>query len=162
MLQLDCNIILVDHAIPKILKAVDQPTARKVYMNRPQTDPTVADMLGVIPTYNLVYNTSTVMTHSSNGVDSRSSQDTNDSFSLPSTDKDQLNMASPPITRNKPNDTFIRPNSQKIHHEAEPRATFTPARSYSKSQPLNKVSKFEHIEGPRKSSASPFEGSYLQ
>eukprot|EP00261_Vitis_vinifera_P018762 XP_010648986.1 PREDICTED: uncharacterized protein LOC100256234 [Vitis vinifera] len=152
--QLDCNVVLIDHAIPRILRAVDPPKLRKLATRELQTDPTVADMLGIIPTYNLAYNPdcNSLTTRSSLGLDSPCNG--TDASSFMSNDKDKFSKASPSVADLKPVGSTFHLNSQYFHQVVEveeERFDFTP--SYSKSQPLAMVPRLDTVQSPQKSPA---------
>ncbi|KAF8388398.1 hypothetical protein HHK36_027066 [Tetracentron sinense] len=141
--QLNCNIILIDHAIPKILKSITPQSVKKINISSHENDPTEAKMLGVLPTYNLDYES--VTTPSSLGFNSRSPDTDVSSGRI-----DNFHKSPNSISRFQPAKTIIHQNSKLV--ESKTQAPYRPAPSYSKSQPLNMVSRFD--EAPRKSSPS--------
>lgn len=124
-------------------------------MNGDQFDPTVADMLGVLPSNIPDDNSET--TRSSLGIDSPISE-TDASFSLSSAEKEQFHKSIPSTTKFKSSNSFLNPNSNYSYQEMGAQVTFSPSLSYSKSQSLSKSSIFDIGDSPGKSSASPFEG----
>ena len=66
--QLNCNVVLIDHAIPRILKAVNPLAGEKLGQSRNQYKPRKRDMLDVVP--NMLDNKSAATLSSS---DSKSS-----------------------------------------------------------------------------------------
>ncbi|GFS30147.1 kinase with adenine nucleotide alpha hydrolases-like domain-containing protein [Actinidia rufa] len=139
--QSNCdNIILIDHAIPNILRSVNYlPNANNhdaaaggVILSNP---PTVSDMLGMLP-----YNPKS---------------DTENSLRI---SKDQSRKTSPVTKFKKPPQSSPHSHfdSHFSGHEAETEASRDSTPSYSKSQTLSKVSNFD-IESPPKSSGTPID-----
>ncbi|CAK9140415.1 unnamed protein product [Ilex paraguariensis] len=127
--ELNCTIILVDHAIPKILRTVNFTTTMKKLDERGVvSDPTVADMLGVLPTYSP--DNKSTMTRSSLGFDSPNlNNDT--SSSLSSSENNHFQKTSPSVTKFKPTNT---PPGMSIHfsdHDVKNEESSNP---YGKSQ----------------------------
>ncbi|KAK9140867.1 hypothetical protein Scep_010548 [Stephania cephalantha] len=133
--QLNCNIILVDHTVKKILRLVDE----QIELRDQQYDPMALDMLAAFPTSNIRSNS--VIYPSSLGFNGCSPR-TEVSDSLPSTgDK---NSACKNINNQQTKASHPR-YSEFITHQTTP--------SYSKSQPLQKVSRFVYDEKSQKTSA---------
>ncbi|KAM7526650.1 hypothetical protein LguiA_016552 [Lonicera macranthoides] len=155
--QLNCNIILIDHAIPKILRSsVKFPTSKKSNKMRSLSDPTVADMLGVVPTYSIPPDNHKSPTSTQSSLRSYTTKtDTTmyTSSSSSSTNKDYfLSTSPPPVIKLKPVDTSPRLSTYAFQPEGDTKVIYRPTTNSSKSQPLNKVLKFED-EAPRKSTA---------
>ncbi|KAF5203333.1 Inactive protein kinase [Thalictrum thalictroides] len=149
--QLNCNIVIVDHAIPKFLKSVNSQSMRKNDVAVHHDDPTVAHMLGFFPSYNLDSNSP--ITSSSLGFNSRSPR-TDRSGSVTSADKENARKTTNLITTIKSKDTYLHQYSHVVHQVGNEATTY-PSSPYTKSQPLSKVSIFEIDETLNKSSASP-------
>ncbi|XP_059628718.1 inactive protein kinase SELMODRAFT_444075-like [Cornus florida] len=148
---INCNIILIDHAIPKILRSVEFPTKKKINVGDRTSDPTVADMLGVLPTNNLSSKSRTTRTSSSSG--SPHSKPDNSFFST-QTDQDQFfHKTSPSVTKFKPNSASPLSNSRFFSPEMETEAMYRYTPPHGKSQPLYKMSKSD-VESPQKSTFS--------
>ncbi|XP_010245984.1 PREDICTED: inactive protein kinase SELMODRAFT_444075-like [Nelumbo nucifera] len=153
--QLDCNVVIIDKSIPKVLRSVDSQSVKKINVDRLQSGRTVGDILGISPTCSLDYNNAAA-TPSSLGLDS-TSPDTDISCSSYSTDRDNFQATTPSTRRFRLPKSFFSRNSQLDNQDIKAKATY--CSPHSKSQPLSKVSRFEIDETPRKSSASPVERS---
>lgn len=125
---------MIDHAIPKILRAVNLMTLNQK-LDDDKSDPTVADMLGVLPKYTCSSNTST-------GT-SRGSTQSWTSFSLS-------------LSRSAEKDQLCKPIKYFQHEiEADDQAAVCISASYSKASPCDRDNIFYY--SPRKSSANAFE-----
>ncbi|KAF9605134.1 hypothetical protein IFM89_014125 [Coptis chinensis] len=151
--QLNCNIVVVDHAIPKYLKTVSSQSMKKRNMSKHQNDHVpLADVLGVFPTYNLDSNS--VNTSSSLGFNTHSPH-TDGSCSLSYKEKAaNVHKTTNLITNIQSSNTYVQHYTQFVH-QTKPKVTAYPSSRYSNSQPLNKVSIFDFDEKSSKSSASP-------
>ncbi|KAI3518137.1 hypothetical protein L1887_06555 [Cichorium endivia] len=129
---LNCNVVLVDGSLHKILRSVNFPLTMK---NDQEQVPTMADMLGAFPTYKQVNNTS--LTASDLTPNSLNTQNT--SLSLTSSDLSTSEYVSrntrPPVAKSMP-----------------PRP-----KQFQKSQQLNQIPAFE-IKVPRRSISGHIEG----
>ncbi|KAJ4954298.1 hypothetical protein NE237_011081 [Protea cynaroides] len=124
--QLNCNIILIDHAIPKILRSINFQLSKSIDMHELQNDP-MTYSLGIAPAYNL----------DNKGMD-----------------YDNFHGVTTSITECDPAKGFSHQHLQLTHHEFETQATYGSSPCI-KSQPLNKASMFDIDGMPFKSSASP-------
>ncbi|XP_027364568.1 inactive protein kinase SELMODRAFT_444075-like [Abrus precatorius] len=88
--QLNCNVVLMDHAIPRILKTVNPLAGENLNTGRSQSKATETDMIHVIPNI-LDYGSATTPSTS----DIRSSTLGTNSFSLPSTEKEYHRKTNP-------------------------------------------------------------------
>lgn len=153
--QLICNIVLVDHAIPRILRAVNPHIQKKVNTKVDQNDPTVADMLGVVTAYNYKDNSSPA-THSSLGIGSPNIK-ADTSSSLSTTEKDPfylLNATTRDVTMYS---SRIHLNSQYFHQETKIQAAFKPSVENTNHQLVRKVSNSNIDETLPRASATPLE-----
>lgn len=129
--QLACNVVLIDHAIPRILRAVNPMTVKNLYASdEDESDPTVADMLGV----SLPKNAATDNTSSSTLSSGSPNFFTDGSFSPKKSKTGRRGRL------------FLH---TKSHHEHEPddQVTLSNSASHSKSQQLNiKASSFDVLE----------------
>ncbi|XP_043720009.1 uncharacterized protein LOC122667691 isoform X2 [Telopea speciosissima] len=128
--QLNCNIILMDHATPKILRSINFQLSKSIDMHELQNDPMIAYRLGVAPAYTL--NNKGTEYGNFHGVPTSS-------------------------TECDPAKTFSHQHLQLMNHEVVSQATYcsTPC---IKSQPLNKVSLFNPDGMPFKSLPSFMRG----
>ncbi|EXC21746.1 Inactive protein kinase [Morus notabilis] len=127
---LNCNIVLMDHAMPKILKAVNLPTVKSFNKGNHQIDESENDMSGLVPRKFHDY-ISNVTTQSSLDAES------------PIFDTDMSCSLSSPSTSNLiPYKNFLDLNSQYFHEKVEAQVTFKKSHLHSKFQPFNKASNF--------------------
>lgn len=136
--QLICNIVLVDHSIPRILRAVNPHIRKKINTKAEQNDPMVADMLGVVTAYNSKDNSSPA-TCSSLGFRSPDIK-ADTSSSLSTTEKDPfylLNATSTDVTLYS---SRIHLDSQYFHQETKIEAAFNPSAENFNHQLARKVS----------------------
>lgn len=153
--QLICNIVLVDHAIPRILRAVNPRSQKKVNTKVEQNDPTVADMLGVVTAYNSKENSSPA-TRSSLGFGSPTTK-ADTSSSLSTAEKDPfylLNATTRDVTLYS---SRIHLNSQYFHQETKIQAAFNPSVENTTRQLVRKVSNSNIDETLLGASATPME-----
>ncbi|KAL5702685.1 hypothetical protein ACHQM5_027869 [Ranunculus cassubicifolius] len=128
--ELSCNIVMVDHAIPTVLKSVDSQSMKKSDLNEHEKDCTMADVLGVLPSYNLDSNS--VMTSSSLGFDSRSPR-TDGSCSRSSSKRSNVHKTTNVITNIQSSNTYVRQYTQVVHRVGNDAAVY-PSTPYSISQ----------------------------
>ncbi|KAF3452413.1 hypothetical protein FNV43_RR02846 [Rhamnella rubrinervis] len=141
--QLNCNIVLIDHSIPKILRSVSLPTGKNLNKDVHQRDQTETGMLCVLPSS--ATDSYSAITRSSLGTASPIF-DSDVSFSLPSTDKDELHM-----TRNH----FLDLKAQKFHNKVRAQVTSSQSCLHSKVQQGNKTSSFDTGKLPHKLLSNP-------
>lgn len=153
--QLMCNIVLVDHAIPRILRAANPSVRKKVYTKVEQNDPTVADMLGVVTAYNSK-DISSPATRSSLGFGSPNTKaDTLSSLSTAEEDPFYLLNAT---TRDLTLYSLRRHlNSQHFHPETKNQAALNPSVENTSHQLVRKVSNSNIEETLLRASATPME-----
>ncbi|KAI3746079.1 hypothetical protein L6452_08500 [Arctium lappa] len=127
---LNCNVVLIDGSLHKILRSVNFPLTMKI---DEEQVPTMADILDVFPTYNQVNNTSLITT----------SDLTPTSFNTQNTSSFYSNSSSA--------------TTEHVPQKSLPPVTkYTPPRSkqYPKSQQLNQIPGFE-MKVPRRSISGP-------
>lgn len=152
--QLICNIVLVDHAIPRILRAVNPCIQKKVNTKVNQNDPTVADMFGVVTAYNYKDNSSPA-THSSLGFGSPNIKaDTSSSLSTTKDPFYLLNATTGDVTLYS---SRMHLNSQYFHQEKKIQAAFKPSVENTNHQLVRKVSNSNIDETLLRASATPLE-----
>ncbi|KAI6695484.1 hypothetical protein NL676_023194 [Syzygium grande] len=152
--QLICNIVLVDHAIPRILRAVNPCIEKKVNTKVDQNDPTVADMFGVVTAYNYKDNSSPA-THSSLRFGSPNIKaDTSSSLSTTKDPFYLLNATTGDVTLYS---SRMHLNSQYFHQEKKIRAAFKPSVENTNHQLVRKVSNSNIDETLLRASATPLE-----
>ncbi|PON76582.1 Tyrosine-protein kinase [Parasponia andersonii] len=138
--QLNCNIVLIDHAIPKILKAVKLPKGKNLNKGTHLIDQTETEMFGLVPRKASDYISSTT-TQSSLETESPVF-DTDVSFSLSSSDRDHFHKHIPSTSNLIPHKQFLDSNSQYVAEKLEAQETFSKSHLHSKFQPSNKPSSF--------------------
>ncbi|XP_077229318.1 inactive protein kinase SELMODRAFT_444075-like [Tasmannia lanceolata] len=137
--QLSCSVILIDHAIPKILRLVNSQSRDEEdsSIGGLQDNPTAADdnMAGMY-----LPNSNVTTPPSSLGLDSHS-PNTDLSCSFSSIDRDDTNQ----IMKNfRPLKSFMPPNSDLLRHESKVQGAPRSVPFSTKSQELRKVSKFDY------------------
>ncbi|EXB81014.1 hypothetical protein L484_003058 [Morus notabilis] len=120
----------MDHAMPKILKAVNLPTVKSFNKGNHQIDQTKSDMSGLVPKKFHDY-ISNVTTRSSLDAESLIF-DTDVSCSL----------SSPSTSNLIPYKNFLDLNSPCFHEKVEAQVSFKKSHLHSKFQPFNKPSNF--------------------
>ncbi|XP_042482407.1 inactive protein kinase SELMODRAFT_444075-like isoform X2 [Macadamia integrifolia] len=127
--RLNCNIILMDHSTPKILRSINFQLSKSIDVHELQKDPMITYNLGVASALDL--NNKGTEYGNFHGVTSSSTEcDSAETFSLQ--------------------------HSQLMHREFVSRATYC-STPFIKSQLLNKVTKF-NPDGMLKSSATSMKG----
>ncbi|KAL5540587.1 hypothetical protein UlMin_043536 [Ulmus minor] len=154
--HLNCNIVLIDHSMPRILKAVNLPTGKDLKMGNRQNDQTENDMFCVplesASEHNTATTPSSLLTGSSNPI-----FDTDVSLSLTSPDKGLFHKAKPTSTGNfsSYNDHYVNLNSEYLDEKVEAQETLSNSHLQSKFQPSFKASSFNTAKSPRKLLANP-------
>ncbi|KAJ9186085.1 hypothetical protein P3X46_005627 [Hevea brasiliensis] len=121
--QLTCNIVIIDHAIPKLLRAVNPLAGNRLSVSTDQSD-----KLGMLPSSTGNHNSTT--TRSNLGIEST----TFHTESLSSPGKEQFNKASSPSTiKSRSHTPIFHLNSDYFHQEVQVQTIFSPSPSYSKS-----------------------------
>ncbi|KAF4392287.1 hypothetical protein F8388_012743 [Cannabis sativa] len=149
--QLNCNILLIDHATPKFLKSVNLPKRKKLFRGHHQTK-VETKMLGLLPRKAPEY-TSTATTRSSLTTSS-SIFETDVSHSISSTCRDHFNKHSPSTTKNQCKQ-YLDLNSQYFSEKVEPQETSSKPHFHSTFQPFNKASSFFTGKSHHKLLANP-------
>ncbi|KAM6577243.1 hypothetical protein CsatB_029080 [Cannabis sativa] len=149
--QLNCNILLIDHATPKFLKSVNLPKRKKLFRGNHQTK-VETKMLGLLPRKAPEY-TSTATTRSS-PTTSSSIFETDVSHSISSTCRDHFNKHSPSTTKNQCKQ-YLDLNSQYFSEKVEPQETSSKPHFHSTFQPFNKASSFFTGKSHHKLLANP-------
>ncbi|XP_062084256.1 inactive protein kinase SELMODRAFT_444075-like isoform X2 [Humulus lupulus] len=150
--QLNCNIVLIDHAIPKILKAVNLPKGKKLVKGNHQIE-TETKMLGLLPRKAPEY-TSTTTTGSSLTTLSEIF-DTDVSLSISSTDRGHFNKHSPSTRKLIPCKQYLDLNSQYFPEKVEAQETVSKPHFHSNFQPFEKASSLITGKSHPKSLANP-------
>ncbi|XP_058113300.1 inactive protein kinase SELMODRAFT_444075-like [Magnolia sinica] len=144
----DCNIILIDHAIPKIIRLANsrsQPSD-EIDPSGPHNDPTAVDMSNVLPIYHSDSKTTT--TPSSLGLDSQSAN-TDEWGTISSEEREDDRRATPFVANYQPSKSLINQNESR-----SPAMSRLTASSTTRSQELRKVSKFDGDDQCRSSDGS--------
>ncbi|XP_024966391.1 probable serine/threonine-protein kinase DDB_G0292350 [Cynara cardunculus var. scolymus] len=108
---LDCNVVLIDGSLHKILRSVNFPLTMKI---EEELVPTKADMLGAFPTENRVNNTSLITT-SDLTRSSFSTQNTSSSTTTEHVPQERLF----PVAKNTPPRSKQFPKSQQLDQISE-------------------------------------------
>ncbi|KAL8201980.1 hypothetical protein R6Q57_011127 [Mikania cordata] len=125
---LNCNVVLIDGPLHKILRSVNFPLTLKIDQEQV---PTMADMLGALPTYNQVHKTSNSASDYTPSPSSSNTRNTSSSsYSSSSTTSTEYGHKKTPSL---------------VEKDTPPRS-----KQYSKSQQLNQIPEFE-IKAPRRS-----------
>ncbi|XP_024923367.3 inactive protein kinase SELMODRAFT_444075 [Ziziphus jujuba] len=141
--QVNCNIVLIDHAIPRILKSVSPVTGKNLRKGGQQSDQRATKMVCVLPSSTTDSNSAT--TRSSLGIESPIF-DTDVSSSLSISDKDQLHNTSKP---------FLDLNSQYFDKKVGAQATSSKSFLNSKFQQGYQTSDSNTGKLPHKLLANP-------
>lgn len=140
---MNCNIVLIDHAIPRILKSVSPVTGKNLRKGGQQSDQRATKMVCVLPSSTTDSNSAT--TRSSLGIESPIF-DTDVSSSLSISDKDQLYNTSKP---------FLDLNSQYFDKKVGAQATSSKSFLNSKFQQGYQTSDSNTGKLPHKLLANP-------
>ncbi|KAF8015453.1 hypothetical protein BT93_H1076 [Corymbia citriodora subsp. variegata] len=153
--HLICNVVLVDHAIPRILREVDPHIQKKVSKEMEQNPTMVADMLGLVTAYNSKGNSSPAARSSLGFGSANTKADT--SSSLSNTEKDPfylLNATSRDVTLYS---SRIHLDSQYFHQETKIQAAFNPSAENTNHQLVRTVSNLNIDETLVRASVTPLE-----
>ncbi|EEF50057.1 inactive protein kinase SELMODRAFT_444075 [Ricinus communis] len=144
--QLSCNIVIIDQAVPELLRAVN-PLARKRLGQ--STDRSDQNKIGMPPRCTSNYKTGTSRSSITFGTES--------SMSLSSPGKEQFNkISSPCTTKSKSDIPILRLNSKYFHREVEVQSIFSLSPYNCSKNDI--LSGFNIGDSPRKSSASSLDG----
>ncbi|WCJ26795.1 Protein kinase superfamily protein [Euphorbia peplus] len=141
MKRLSCNVVIVDHAVPKLLRAVNPMAGKTFSFSIGQSERKFADMLGIQPSLTSTYKSEA--NTGSLGLESKISE-ADLSVSWSSSENEQFNRIGSPSST-----SFLPLNSEY----------FSPSR-FAKSE--TKAKNFVIVDLPRKSSANPADEKITQ
>ncbi|KAK6911242.1 Serine-threonine/tyrosine-protein kinase, catalytic domain [Dillenia turbinata] len=142
--QLQSNIVLIDHAIPKVLRSAKPLPFKRMNVSRLKIDTALPDNIDMSPKHDSDHNR--MKTQRAHSLESPNSI-ADVTFSFSSGDKDQTYKCGPSINKTKHANNFLHKNSQSPRQQVEVQhKTF----SFSPSRKEVDIS-------PRKSPLSPFQ-----
>lgn len=146
MEQLTCNVILIDHAIPKFLRLTNPRFEASEelddHVGRQPNNQPVEDLLSMFPMYQPPLSKSTTSTSlSSLGLDTESVK-TDNSHSFSSLERDDGRQTAPFVANYRPRKSLLYRNTELQGHEPRASTASQPRTPISKSQDLKQMSKF--------------------